>query len=168
MGAPMGPPPSQSRQHAASIALEGARAARTRPEDARKAIDAALALAPDDVDVRMAAYKFHFYNHDYAPAADHAAVCIRMFAADLGLPPDWRSVAPDHADFAALARAPGRYLQALIAWGYCRARLGAVEEGREAVAQAARLDPNDRFGARRLLAVMERGGVEIDAYAVDN
>ena len=145
---------------AARRALENARAARSDPEKARAAVAEALALAPDDADVRMAAYKFHFYNHEYAPAAEHAAICIRMFAADLGVSPDWRRLGADDAEFAALEQGPGRLLQALIAWGYCRARLGFVAEGRAAVAKAGELDPTDRFGAARLLAVLDRGGVE--------
>ena len=147
---------------AAQMALEGARLARSDKATARKAVDDALRLAPDDVDVRMAAYKFHFYNQDYAPAAVHAAVCIATFAADLGLLRDWRAIGPDDADFGALDQKPGRLLQALIAWGYCRARAGAPDEGRAAIAKAAELDPADRFGAKRLLAVVDRGGLETD------
>lgn len=120
-------------------------------------------LAPESRDVRMAAYKFHFYNHEHAAAADHAAVCIAMFAADLGVVADWSRLAANDADFTALERAPGRLLQALIAWGYCRARLGFVAEGRAAIAKAAELDPTDRFGARRLLSVLDRGGLDVSA-----
>ena len=156
--------PAMPTKADAFAVLENARAARSDPARARIAVRKALDLAPDDVDVRMAAYKFHFYNHEYAPAAEHAAICLAAFARDLALSADWRCVRPGDADFASLERAPGRYLQALIAWGYCRARAGAPQEGRSAVAKAADLDPADRFGARRLLAVIDRGGLEKDDY----
>jgi tetratricopeptide (TPR) repeat protein len=152
-------------QQAAQLALEGARLARSNKDLARKAVAEALRLAPDDIDVRMAAYKFHFYNQEYEPAAVHAAVCIATFAADLGLSADWRAVGPADSDFGALDQKPGRFVQALIAWGYCSARAGALAEGRAAIAKAAELDPADRFGAKRLLAVVDRGGVEEDFYA---
>lgn len=145
-------------------ALEGAKAARSDTPAARAAVEEALQLAPDEVEVRMAAYKFHFYNHEYAPAVGHAAACIEAFARNLGLSPDWRDVRPQHADFAALDQQVGWYLQALIAWGYCRARAGEPMEGRAALVVAADLDPTDRFGARRLIAVIDRGGVEADDY----
>lgn len=88
-----------------SAILEGARAARSEPARARAAIAAALVLAPESRDVRMAAYKFHFYNHEHAAAADHAAVCIAMFAADLGVVADWSRMVANDADFTALERA---------------------------------------------------------------
>ena len=88
------------------VTLKGAGAARSEPARARAAIAEALALAPDDRDVRMAAYKFHFYNHEYAAAADHAVVCIAMFSADLGLATDWSGIGAGDAVFAALERAP--------------------------------------------------------------
>ncbi|MFO1118380.1 MAG: hypothetical protein U1E28_22145 [Beijerinckiaceae bacterium] len=150
---------------AARAALEGARPARTAYPAARAAIEEAVRLAPDDIDVRMGAYKFYFYAHEYEQAARHAGLCIDAFAADLGLSPAWRDVRACDAEFGAIDQKCGRYLQALIAWGYCRARSGALYEGRAAVEKAADLDPTDRFGARRLIAVIDRGGEEVDDYA---
>ena len=115
---------------AARRALEGAKSARSDTAAARAAVEEALRLAPDDVEVRMAAYKFHFYNHEYAFAVGHADFCIGAFARKLGVSPDWRDVRPKDADFSALDQQVGWYLQALIAWGYCRARAGEPIEGR--------------------------------------
>jgi hypothetical protein len=150
---------------AARRALDGAKAARSDKAAAMAAIEEALRLAPKDVEVRMAAYKFHFYNHEYAQAVGHAAFCIGAFARRLGVSAEWRDVQPQHADFGALDQTVGWYLQALIAWGYCRARAKGPMEGRAAIAKAAELDPGDRFGAKRLIAVIDRGGVEVDDYA---
>lgn len=150
---------------AARAALEGARPARTAYTAARAAVEEAVRLAPGDIDVRMGAYKFYFYAHEFEQAARHASHCIDVFAADLGLSPAWRDVRASDAEFGTIDRRCGRYLQALIAWGYCRARAGAPHEGRAAVAKAADLDPTDRFGARRLLAIIDRGGEEADDYA---
>ena len=152
-------------QTSAARVLERAQPARSNPGVARAAIEEAVKLAPDSIDVRMGAYKFYFYSHEYEQAAHHARACIAHFSADLGVSPDWRDVRACDADFCAVDARCGRYLQALIAWGYCRARAGAPHEGRAAVAKAADLDPTDRFGARRLLAVIDRGGAEVDDYA---
>ena len=154
-----------SMQTSAARVLERAQPARSNPAVARAAIEEAVQLAPDDIDVRMGAYKFYFYSHEYEQAAHHASACIAHFAADLGVSPDWRDVRGCDAEFCTLDARCGRYLQALIAWGYCRARAGAPHEGRAAVAKAADLDPTDRFGARRLIAVIDRGGEEVDDYA---
>jgi len=134
--------------------LAGAKAARSEPAAAERAVKAALAAAPDDFSARLAAYKFYFYNHRLAEALPHAACLLTLLARRLGVASDWRAVRPGDAAFDALEEAPGTYLQALLAWGYCQARLGATGEGAEAIAKVAELDPRDRFGARRPLAVV--------------
>ncbi len=45
-------------------------------------------------------------------------------------------------------------------WPGEKCRLGRVEEGRAALEKVAALDLADRIGARRLLAVLDRGGEE--------
>ena len=134
--------------------LEGARQARTDPVAAERAVARALASAPDDFGARLGAYRFYFYNHRFAEALPHAAFLMRLVARRLNIAGDWRAVQPGDAAFEALEEAPGLYLQALIAWGYCQARLGERVEGAEAIAKAVALDPRDRFGAHRLLAVV--------------
>jgi hypothetical protein len=134
--------------------LEGARQARTDPVAAEQAVASALASAPHDFGARLAAYRFYFYNHRFGEAAPHAAHLMRLVARRLNIAGDWRAVQPGDAPFEALEEAPGLYLQALLAWGYCQARLGERVEGAEAIAKVAELNPCDRFGARRLLAVI--------------
>jgi hypothetical protein len=144
--------------------LEGARAARSDKETARRAVAAALEAA-DTPEARLqaevAAYKFHFYNTELEGAAPHAAACIALYAAPLGVSGDWRQVQPGDYDFGAFEASPRKYVQAIIAFGYCRARLGHAD-GREALVKAAELDPFDRFGAKRLIAVIDRGGIDPD------
>lgn len=138
--------------------LEGARAARSAPEQSEAAVLAALALAPDDLAVRMGAYKFYFYDHRLAEALPHAAHVVAAAARNLGLAEDWRALAPGSAAFDTYDEGPRLLLQSLIAWGYCQARIGALDDGRAALLKAAELDPADKFGARRLIAVLDRGG----------
>ncbi|TBW40763.1 hypothetical protein EYW49_03295 [Siculibacillus lacustris] len=148
-------------RHAAALAaLEGARAARTDPVAAEAAVAAALALAPDSWEVRTGAYKFYFYDHRLAEAVPHAAFCIAAAARALGLDEDWRRIAPRSAAFDGFDAEPRRLLHALVAWGYCRIRTGDFEGGAAALAKVAELDPADRLGAARLIAVVERGGRE--------
>lgn len=132
--------------------LAGAEAARTRPAESAEAIARALKAAPADPDVRLAAYRFHFYNHDHAAALKQARVLLGFAARRLNISADWRDVRAWDAAFSAHDFAPGLYLQALVAIGYCAARLGQIEEAGEVLANAAELDPTDRFGGACLLA----------------
>ena len=74
--------------------------------------------------------------------------------------PGLSSYRPGDAAFTSLDPEPRMVLFALVANGYVLARLGRVEEGREALLKVADLDPEDRMGARRLLAVLAQGGEE--------
>lgn len=142
--------------------LEGARAARTEPERSEAAVLAALQAAPDDRAVRMGAYKFYFYNGRLAEALPHAAWCIRDGARVLGLPGDWHDLAPGSVPCAGYEKAPRFFVQSLVAYGYCLTRIGRIEAGLEALAKAAEIDPSDTFGVKRLIAVVERGGLDDD------
>lgn len=144
-------------------ALGGARAARTDTATSERAVREAVALAPDDLDVRIGAYKFYFYNARLPEALPHAEAVLQMAARRLNIATDWRQVRPDDRDFSSLETPERLFMQSLVAWAYCKARVGAIEDGLAALAQAAALDPLDRFGARHLAAVIRRGGVEEEA-----
>lgn len=136
--------------------LEGARAARTDPERSEAAVLAALQAAPNDRDVRMGAYKFYFYANRLGEAAPHADWCIRDGARVLGLPEDWRRLPPGSVDCTGFPK-PQRFLvQSLVAWGWCRSRVGATDEGLAALAKAIEIDPSDGFGVKRIVEVIER------------
>lgn len=135
--------------------LAGAEAPRTRPVESAEAIACALQQAPHDLDVRLAAYRFYFYAHDYLKAAEQAKHVLAHAARRLNVNPDWRCVSAGDARFSEPVVAPGLYLQALIASGYCAARLGHPEDAREILAKAAELDPKDRFGGAWLLAKLD-------------
>lgn len=124
----------------------------------------ALALAPDALAARIGAYKFYFYRHRLDEALPHARSCVDFAADALGLPRDWRVIAPADAAFVGtavtLAPLPKLLMQTLMAVGYVLARLGRIAESEEALAKVVELDPTDRLGAARLLATVRRGGIE--------
>ncbi|MEM6678739.1 MAG: hypothetical protein AAF675_12790 [Pseudomonadota bacterium] len=134
--------------------LAGAAAAISDPEAAGRAMRAALAERPEDPEARLAAYRFHFYRHDYGAALEQAHWLIAHAARRLNIATDWLAVSPDDAPFTEHAFAPGLYLQALIAAGYCAARLGEEALARDTLGKAAALDPSDRFGGAHLLRVV--------------
>ncbi|OJX71889.1 hypothetical protein [Magnetospirillum sp. 64-120] len=122
----------------------------------------ALMLAPEALATRIGAYKFYFYRHRLQEALPHAFSVLEMAAKRLQLPHDWRLVSGHHAGFDEIEPWPRLFLQALIAYGYCLVRLGRMEEGRAALAKAMELDGSDKLGAGRLVAVIDRGGLDED------
>lgn len=157
------PVPPTEEALAAALALDGARMARSCAHAAESAIRSAVALAPSDLDVRVAAYRFYFYNHRLEDAAQHAAEIIVLAARRLNIAIDWRAVRTDEAAFDEPDAVPSIYLQSLLAWGYCMVRLGKEAEGRLALAKVVELDARDRFGAKRLVAIVDRGAESDDA-----
>jgi hypothetical protein len=155
-----GPESDPMPASAAFAALGGARQARSDPVAAERAVATALALEPDSLEVRLAAYKLYFYNHRLGEAVPHAEHILAHAARRLNISVDWRAVQPADAPFEMMEEAPGLYLQALLAWGYCKVRLGCLEEGCAAIGKVGDLDRRDRFGARRLLAVILAGRAE--------
>ena len=57
---------------------------------------------------------------------------------------------------------PRFYLFTLKGYAYLQMRLGNLEEGRAAVMKLLELDPSDKVGARVLLDVLERVGLDDD------
>lgn len=126
---------------------------------AERMVLSALAIAPRALAARLAAYKFYFYRHRLDQALPHARACLEFAATALGLPDDWRRVPQDHPALAAgLSPLPKLWLQCLTAIGYLEARLGRLEEAQACFDAVGRFDTADRSGARRLKAVVLRGG----------
>jgi hypothetical protein len=122
----------------------------------------ALDLAPGHLAVQIAAYKFYFYRHRLQEALPYAQTCLAQILRRNQLPADWRDVRPEDAAFTSLEPEPRMVLFALVAYGYVLARLGRTEEGRVALTKVTELDPLDRMGARRLLAVIDGGARDDD------
>jgi hypothetical protein len=115
----------------------------------------ALDLAPGHLAVQIAAYKFYFYRHRLDEALPYARACLAETLRRNQLPADWQDVRPDDAAFSSLEPEPRMVLFSLVAYGYVLARLGRIGEGRAALTKVTELDPLDRMGARRLLAVID-------------
>lgn len=114
----------------------------------------AAEIAPNHRAVDLGFYKFYFYKHRLVAALGYAERMMMHGLKNLHLHNrDWRSLTPDDADFATIEAEPRFLLFSLVARGYLLLRLGQVEDGAAYLNKVAELDPQDRFGARRLLAV---------------
>jgi tetratricopeptide (TPR) repeat protein len=121
----------------------------------------AQALAPNHAAVLIGLYRFYFYQHRLPEALDVAKACLKKAAQDNGLSLEWREVnAADAAfgDFAAVL--PRFYLFTLKGYAYLSMRLGDLAEGREIVMKLLELDPSDKVGAKVLLGILDRIGLE--------
>ncbi len=112
-------------------------------------------MAPDNLMVIVALYRFYYYQHRYIEALGIAEEALsisgKMFGFDLG----WRRMTLEHLSYG-MVESFGMvrfYLLALKGSGYLCLRLGEIEEGIDRLEKVVDLDSPDRLGARSLLEV---------------
>jgi len=146
--------------------LQHAAAAYQQDEVAEGYLSQAFARAPDHPAVHIALYRFYFYKNRLSEALVVAQRCLAKTAADLGLPQDWREIAPDHPVFAghadSYAAAPRFYLFTLKGCAYLSMRLGDLQQGEALLSKLMALDPDDRLTGSVLRGVLDRMGQDDD------
>lgn len=155
--------------------LARAGACRQDVAQASALLDQAEALAAGHPAVLIARYRFHFYGHRLDEARSVAREALKMARQAL------RREAVGHVDVSPLPSdeqvrfdaAVRFYLFSLKGYAYLCLRLGDLAEGRLALAELQRLDPQDRLGGSLLAQVLmraeraDRGEADEDADADD-
>lgn len=146
--------------------LQSAATAYHLDEVAESYLSQAYARAPDHPAVHIALYRFYFYKNRLSEALAVAQRCLAKTAVDLGLPVDWREIAPDHAVFTShadsFAAAPRFYLFTLKGCAYLNMRMGELEQGAALVSKLIALDPTDKLGGSVLQGILDRVGQNDD------
>lgn len=130
-------------------------------EIAHKYLMEARALAPTHPATLIGLYRFYFYKGRLKECLGVAESCLTRAAIDNSLPLDWRQVTPQDAAFGDFdAIAPRFFMFSLKGYAYLSMRLGDFEESAAAIEKLLELDPADKIGAKVLLGVLERRGLE--------
>lgn len=115
----------------------------------------AFSLAPDNLMVLVALYRFYYYQHRYVDTLEIAQRAIEISGRMFGYEGDWR-----HMNMNILAYGMKRsfgmvrfYLLALKGAGYLKLRMGEIDEGIEYFEKVLELDSADRMGAASLLEI---------------
>jgi hypothetical protein len=132
-------------------------AAASYGEDAAEALLLrAYFLAPEQLVVLVALYRYYFYQHRLEDALIVADRALDVVGRRLDLPANWQQLHPDHIGHAVL-RSMGLlrfYLMVLKAAGYIHMRMGNTEAGQAMLAKLVELDSHDRLGGKALLDVI--------------
>ena len=117
----------------------------------------ALRLAPESLNVLVAAYRFYYYQHRLEDALHVAETALAVTAQRLDIPLDWNLLTLSHiSQGGPVAMALVRFhLLSLKAKAYLQLRLGRHAEGRAMLAKLLELDSHNRLGAKQLLEVAE-------------
>jgi len=139
--------------------LDAAAAAYGRAE-AESYLLRAYFLAPEQLTVLVALYRYYFYQHRLDDALIVAERAMQAAARRLGLPPDWQrigpaQVAPDRAGSLPLLRF---HLLALKGSAVILLRLGRIDDARARLQKLVDLDADDPLDAASILAVVDAAG----------
>ncbi|MEZ5582833.1 MAG: hypothetical protein R3F37_08760 [Candidatus Competibacteraceae bacterium] len=116
----------------------------------------AYQLAPDDLMVLVALFRYYFYQHRFPEALAIIQQTRDIVGRKLGLPDDWRSLnetrlVEGHEHHMVMVRF---YLLCLKGEAYLYARQGDAEKSIPLLEKVAALDSNDNLGTAALLAVV--------------
>lgn len=116
----------------------------------------AFFMAPENLSVLVALYRFYYYQHRYTEAINIAHRAMAVVAPHIEFPSEWQNIsAIDLANGVLHSFTQVRfYLLALKGAAYLHLRLGNIREGVDMLNKVIALDDNDRLGARGLLQAM--------------
>ncbi|MCG6942802.1 MAG: hypothetical protein LJE69_16315 [Thiohalocapsa sp.] len=121
---------------------------------AERCLQRAEALAPDDLTVLVALYRFYFYQRRYPETLAVADHCITIAARELGIQEDWHLL--DHASFGHAVQQSmtlTRFLLlAMKGAGYVLLRMNRPAEALARLECIAAFDEHDRLGLADLLS----------------
>jgi tetratricopeptide (TPR) repeat protein len=116
----------------------------------------AFFMAPENLSVLVALYRFYYYQHRYPEAINIAWRAMAVIAPQIEFPAEWRAISMiDLANGVLHSFTMVRfYLLALKGAAYLQLRLGNIRDGVDMLNKVIELDDNDRLGARVLLQAM--------------
>ncbi len=113
-------------------------------------------LAPGNLSVLVAMYRYYYYQHQLEDAYQVAQRAIEISGRQLEMPSDWRQLNEGHLGKAVI-QSIGMlrfYLLALKGAGYLLVRLGEFADGMAMMQKVIDMDPHDRLGTKGLLEVI--------------
>lgn len=125
-------------------------------EEAEALLLYAHALAPQQLSVLVALYRYYFYQHRLEDALLVAENTLAVAGKRLSFPDSWAYLHTDNVG-AGVMRSMGLvrfYLMVLKATGYVNLRLGRYETGQAMLEKLVELDSHDRLGGKALLNVV--------------
>lgn len=125
-------------------------------------------LAPQDLNVLVALYRYFYYQHRLPDALIVAQKAISVSGKRLSLPEDWRHLTRLHLGQGVLVSMTLTrfYLMAHKGAGYLEMRLGELADAVGRLQTLVDIDTNDRLGVKALLVLAQEHLYEQQGVAV--
>ena len=125
-------------------------------EEAEQLLLRAHALAPQQLVVLVAMYRYYFYQHRLEDALFVGESALAVAGQRLAFPENWVHLQTENVGEGVM-RSMGLvrfYLMVLKATGYVNLRLGNYAEGQAMLEKLVEMDSHDRLGGKALLQVI--------------
>ena len=124
-------------------------------KEAENCLLKAYFIAPNNLSVLVAMYRYYYYQHKYDEAIEVAMRAMEVSGNKLCLPEKWQDLKLAHLGEAAIISMGllRFYLMALKGAGYLNLRLGNMQAGTDMLRKVVEVDPNDRLRAAFLLDI---------------
>lgn len=130
--------------------------------EAEKPLLRAYFLAPTNLTVLVAMYRFYYYQHRLTDALSIADKAMEVAGNTLGLPGQWQQLCLDHLGEAAM-QSMGMlrfYLLALKGAAYLNLRIGNTEVALSMLSKLVELDAHDRLGVAFLYDMARQRAID--------
>lgn len=127
----------------------------------------AYKMAPENLEVLVALYRFYYYQHRYQDAIETAFKAMKVVEPAIGFPSKWNEITfNDLANGVMESFTMVRfYLLALKGAAYLNLRMGNMELGVRMLNKVIELDSSDRLGAKTLLQSIGPAPIEQSSEA---
>lgn len=114
-------------------------------------------LAPNNLTVLVAMYRYYYYQHKLQDALLVAERALLSSGEQLQMPVDWRQLNERYLGNAVMHSMSllRFYMLSLKGAGYLMLRLGKIDEGVAMLEKVIDMDPHDRLGTKGLLEVVK-------------
>ena len=124
-------------------------------DHARKLLYRAMKLAPFQLEVYVALYKFCFYRGHIDEAEQVALASLKAASEKGGFDEDWDLLTPESADWNIEDGPAHVYLYSLKALAFIRLRKGLKENADSILEKIKQLDPQDMAGASVIMSLAD-------------
>ena len=131
----------------ANAYLQQAAAEVASSEVAQQSLENARHSAPDNLQVLVALYKFHFYRGDIHKAMDYVFQTLVKSSRQGQFSHDWKTLSADSADWKDPCGPARVFLYSLKALAFIRLRQNDPDDAQSILDVLERLDPSDQVGA---------------------
>jgi len=124
-------------------------------EQAESLLLKALQLAPEELEIYIAIYKFYFYKKHFNSAEHFANLTLNVAAKQSGIDSEWVKLTTSSCDWLNPSNAQRVFLYTMKAIGFIYLRTKRLQQGENILSKLLALDINDLVGGSVVMSLAQ-------------